>query len=171
MTNYYYGINKRRDVLTWAEKILTIDALNQPYALQLMIETCAAETLLATFKDPTPTSAGASLCQIDEGTFHWLQDEYSTHWLSNGVGECLGVDIDEIEYHELNNNPDYGFLFCLLRYHIEDILDDIPDMQHGRGQLWKEYFNTSAGKGTVEGYIEKCQSCHTDDLIEGAGNG
>jgi hypothetical protein len=166
MTDFFYGINKRRDVLTWAQKILTISDFNEPHALALLIETCAAETRLATFKDPTPYKKGLSLCQIVEADFLRLQDEFKTHWISGEIFLCLGVDLDDILFHELENNPDYGFLFCMLHYYSEDIIRNIPDTFPGRARLWKEYFNESADS-TVETYIENCRICHTDALIEG----
>lgn len=47
-------------------------------------------------------------------------------------------------------------LACLFaRLHYLRVAEAVPDDLRGQAGYWKQYYNTRAGKGTVEGYMDK----------------
>ncbi|MBJ3579628.1 hypothetical protein JGC46_23410, partial [Salmonella enterica subsp. enterica serovar Derby] len=43
--------------------------------------------------------------------------------------------------------------------------ESIPATRVERASYWKKYYNTSAGKGTPQDYINKCQRAGVDALF------
>ncbi|GAL07931.1 phage protein [Photobacterium aphoticum] len=72
----YYGVVDKRHLVDIAKAVCEVLGNGNGYAVPMLVETCAAETLLATFKDPTRYGAGTSCMQVDEGTFDWLKDKF-----------------------------------------------------------------------------------------------
>lgn len=52
----------------------------------------------------------------------------------------------------LTHNPCYAALMARLHYLRQP--GKVPDSIEGQGQYWKKYYNTAAGKGTVEQYLD-----------------
>ena len=64
----------------------------------------------------------------------------------------LGIDLDLIGWEHLRYNPLLCVLFTRLKY--KKVPEEIPMSLEGRAKYWKKYYNTVAGKGTVEHYIK-----------------
>ena len=64
----------------------------------------------------------------------------------------LGVDIALVEWDDLRYNDFLALLFTRLHYWLKG--DPIPKTIEERARYWKLHYNTSAGKGTVEHYLE-----------------
>ncbi|WP_116287117.1 hypothetical protein, partial [Serratia marcescens] len=120
-------------------------------AVLLCVETAAAETLLGDYKDPTPTSAGTGLTQVDLGTFEWLRDKYKNSRYAAVLLNQFGIDLGRTVYQELRTSPLMAMLFCRLLYLT--VPESIPATREARAAYWKKYYNTSAGKGTPQDYI------------------
>lgn len=158
MTTKYYGLISRQQALDTAIAVNNIIAPNSGANGVLMIlESCAAETLLGTHKDTTNYSAGTSIAQIDAGTFKWLREKYGKGAVANRVSEYFDIDINRVQYFELEHNPLLGMIWCRLRY--LPVPAPIPETVEDRADYWKKWFNSTAGKGTPEGYIEKVKEC------------
>lgn len=158
MKTKYYGLISRQQALDTAIAVNDIISPNSGANGVLMIlESCAAETLLGTHKDLTNYSAGTSIAQIDNGTFIWLRDKYGKSSVANRINEHFDIDIRRVQYFELEHNPLLGMIWCRLRYLT--VSEPIPDTLDGRAAYWKKWYNSTEGKGTPEGYIEKVKEC------------
>lgn len=155
MMKFYYGVADPISVVTLAQRVcnaLGHGSSNQ--AKPLLIETCAAETVLGTYKDPTERYAGAGLTQVDESTFDWLKAKYQDRpEVANALYDEFGFTLSKVKYLELELSPLLALVFARLRYRT--VPEAIPGTVEGRAEYWKKHYNSSAGKGTVEHYIEQ----------------
>ncbi|MDU2830810.1 MAG: hypothetical protein E7C03_10240 [Anaerococcus sp.] len=159
-----YGLIDKPDAVRYA--IAVCDVIGHGKngkAVPLLVETCAAETLLGDYKDPTPTSAGTGLSQVDLGTFEWLRDLYKNSRHAPVLLREFGIDLSRTVYQELRTSPLLAMLFCRLRYLV--VPESIPDTREGRASYWKKHYNTAAGKGTPADYLDKCQRAGVDALF------
>ena len=165
MSTKYYGLVSRQQALDTAIAVNDVIAPNSGQNGVLMIlETCAAETLLGTHKDRTNYSAGTSIAQIDNGTFVWLRDKYGKSSVATRINDHFDIDINRVQYVELEHNALLGMIWCRLRY--LPVSAPIPDTLDGRAAYWKKWFNSTEGKGTVEGYIKKVNECSVARLAK-----
>lgn len=159
-----YGLINKQDAVSYATAICDLIGHGKNNAaVPLCVETAAAETLLGDFKDPTPTSAGTGLTQVDFGTFEWLREKYRNSRYAPLLLSKFGIDLSRTVYQELRTSPLMAMLFCRLRYLT--VSESIPDTREGRAEYWKKHYNTVAGKGTPADYIEKCRRADVDALF------
>ncbi|MDC5753609.1 hypothetical protein [Vibrio europaeus] len=162
----YYGVLEKQDIKDMAFAVCSaIGHGRHGRAVELLVETCAAETLLAQAKDTTPYYAGAGVAQVDEGTFDWLKDKYQSHKMARDIKRKLGVDLKLVSYNELDFSPLISLIFARLRYWT--VADLIPATREGRAKYWKTHYNTSKGKGSPEEYLERCKASGVDELFIG----
>lgn len=160
MHTKYYGLVSRQQALDTA---IAVNEVISPSSgnngVLLILETCAAETLLGTHKDRTDYAAGTSLAQVDKGTFDWLKDKYKNASVNDRIKEMFDIDLKDIEYRELEHNPLLGMIFCRLRYLT--VSAPIPSDLKGRALYWKKHYNSyhPNAAGTPEGYITKVAEC------------
>lgn len=154
----YYGLSSKTqlaEIATLVCRVLGQGASKS--AASLMIETCAAETLMGSARDTTLYGAGAGVAQVDRGTFVWLQEKYATSDKAQRLKEELNVDLSRVQYNELDFSPLLSLIFCRLRYLA--VPTHIPDTMEARADYWKRWYNTELGKGTPEEYLDRCLSC------------
>lgn len=163
MKKIYYGLVKKSHLLDTALAVCSVIGKPNDNGLEMVIETCASETLLGTLKDPTEYSAGSSVAQIDCTTFKWLRSEYSKSTTSDKIKAAFDIDISRVQYSELEHSPLCAIIFCRLRYLI--VPHKIPSNITGRAKYWKKWYNSTAGKGTVDGYLKKCAQCDVESLL------
>ena len=167
----YYGLSLARQVKELAVfvcDVISHGANNK--AVDLMVETCAAETLLGAARDGTVYYAGAGVSQVDEGTFIWLRDKYARHRVAISIKSQMNINLAKVSYNELDNSPLLALIFCRLRYLA--VPAAIPDTIEGRAHYWKKWYNSTAGKGTPEEYLSRCEHSLSDivtsDVIDAA---
>lgn len=158
----YYGLKSASDAVQYARKVVEALGGDEP-AVRLLVETAAAETLLGQLKDPTPYAAGTGLTQVDRGTFDWLKQLYADHRLGNLIIQHFNITLSKTQYQELETSPLMAMIFCRLRYYA--VPSKIPETLSGRAAYWKQWYNTSAGKGTVEDYLQKVEKCGVNKLF------
>lgn len=159
-----YGLVNKQDAVAYAAAVCDVIGHGKNNAaVALLVETAAAETLVGDFPDPTPTSAGTGLTQVDQGTFEWLRTKYLGSNLAKNLLANFGVDLSRTIYQELRTSPLLAMIFCRLRYLAVNA--SIPDTREGRAEYWKKYYNTIAGKGTPTDYLEKCKRADVDALV------
>lgn len=155
----YYGLANKRQIVEYATLVCDLFGHGRnKTAVALLVETCAAETLMGECRDRTLYGAGAGVTQIDKGTFDWLKDKYANRF-GQIVHDQLNIKLDLVEYRELDNSPLLALLFARLRYWT--VTKPVPVTIEERAQYWKEFFNTSAGKGSAEEYLERCETAQT----------
>ena len=151
---FYYGLKSKKDAIEIVSCLMSVTDKNQDENIKaLLLETACAETMLGQYKDPTPHSAGSGVTQIDEPTFNWLCDKNRDRRINDHLIENFCINLNTVQYYELNVDPLLSFLFTRLRY--KTITDLVPDTLEGRAAYWKKFYNTSAGAGTASEYITK----------------
>lgn len=157
----FYGLTDRLQILQMATAICDVLGHGSAHcAVDLMVETCAAETHLGTARDKTIYGAGTGVAQVDKGTFEWLQGKYGNHPIADKLAEHFNIHLGRIVYQELEISPLVCLIFCRLRYWT--VSKPIPRTQPERASYWKVFYNSSAGKGTPEEYLERCKACQVD---------
>lgn len=149
----YYGLVKREHGLDIIDAV--VDCLGGGVnARLLMAETSMQETKFGEYGDPTPYGAGTGLCQHDELPYNDIIRRSRSKHL-DAIKERFRIDMREVQWRELENSPILAFIACRLHYKL--VPEAIPESVEGRAGYWKKYYNTSAGKGTVEEYIESAE--------------
>lgn len=151
----FYGLANKQNIPDLAKRVC--DAIGHGstgYAVAMLVETCAAETLLGEARDRTLYGAGAGVAQVDEGTFDWLKEKYSDHPIASRLKSCLNVDLKRVKYNELDLSPILSLVFARLRYWTRK--EAIPRTREERARFWKDFYNTSEGKGSPEEYMQRC---------------
>ncbi|CDL63581.1 hypothetical protein [Klebsiella pneumoniae IS39] len=131
-----YGLVSKQDARLYAEAVCDVIGHGKANAAVLLcVETAAAETLLGDYKDPTPTSAGTGLTQVDLGTFEWLRDKYKNSRYAPVLLNQFGIDLSRTVYEELRTSPLMAMLFCRLRYLT--VSESIPATREARAATGK----------------------------------
>ena len=118
-------------------------------AKEMIIETAVAETGLGQIEDKT-VGAGMGLTQFDDKPFQDIRDRSIK--LRPKILKELHIDISLVEWDDLRYNQFLALLFTRLHYWLKG--DPIPARIEERAKYWKLHYNTKAGKGTVEHYLE-----------------
>jgi hypothetical protein len=117
---------------------------------KLLIETSGAETHKGQAKDNS-IGAGMGITQFDKMPFYDVKDRCRNSD-KNKIKEYFNIDIDLVEWEHIRYNPLLCLIFTRLKY--LKVSESIPTDLKGRARYWKQYYNTEAGKGTIEHYIE-----------------
>ena len=127
-------------------------------AKQMIIETAIAETGLGQIEDKT-VGAGMGITQFDKLPFNDIRDRCVKS--RPKILKDLGVDISLVHWDDLRYNQFLALLFTRLLYWLASRKVDgkyvsipIPATIEERAEYWKQHYNTPAGKGTVEHYLE-----------------
>jgi len=152
----YYGLVKPEHAVDFVTAVVDVLGGGEN-ACSLMLETAMTETHLGALMDPTRKGAGTGLCQNDELPFYdTIRRTRAKH--QEAVLEAFNIEVMDIKWEELENSPLLSFIACRLVYKL--VPESIPDTIEGRAAYWKKYYNTSAGKGTVEKYIENAKKLY-----------
>lgn len=148
-----YGLFPQDDLYQIALEVCETLQGKTAYAITsaiFLVEIAMAETNGGKTWDKT-YFAGMGITQIDkigfEDTIKRTPDDRKQEVLDK-----FGVDLNACSWVELRHNPRLCFLitrlFLLLRKGA------IPNTQIERAQYWKKWYNTSAGKGTIEHFAD-----------------
>ena len=107
-----------------------------------------------TFRDPE-VEAGVGIWQMDKTTFEWLTT--STTGFQNTrekyyplVKKRFGIDITKLQRRDLYR----PFVSALLtRVYLLTIRKKIPTEKEDQAEYWKKYYNTEAGSGTEQKFL------------------
>ena len=106
-------------------------------AFDMIMETVAAETQLATYPDNSP-GVGVGLGQFDPIGFNDTKRRTRTKH-RNKLLDTLGVDVKTLELADLENDPINSIVFIRLKYLLRP--EPIPDNREGRAEYWKKFYN------------------------------
>ena len=120
-------------------------------AVDMLLETAAAETGLGSVPDPTQ-GAGMGLTQFDRLPFDDIKRRSMGQ--RDKILDELKIDISLVEWEHLRYNQFLSLLFTRLLYRLRP--EPIPVSREGRAVYWKQFYNTEAGAGTVEHYMKMC---------------
>jgi len=135
---------------------------------KLLFGTAAQESALQWERQRTPTWDGSvggfSKWQLEKESIQRSLSDLSTRQTrltnatkflfadSKATTNWINLPLETILWMlRLNDNDYFGVLLC--REHYRRVPVYIPDDLVGQAQYWKTYYNTAAGKGTVDEYI------------------
>ena len=103
----------------------------------------------------TGKKGSLGIAQVDEIAFNEIQRRLAAgnrmeKWVEP-IEDATGTDIREVKYEDLTDDT-LNLIFARLYFMVSP--RSIPKTVEGRARLWKEIYNTSAGKGTVSRYID-----------------
>lgn len=147
-----YGLVHPEQAREYAEAVCELLGQGGGNALDMLLDTAAAETQTGRYRDPTPKGAGRGLYQCDYIAFIDVQRRARISDVVKVVEE-FGVDIRKAHHAELDVSPLLATVFCRLFYKL--IPESFPDTVVKRADYWKRHYNTVMGKGTIEGYLDK----------------
>jgi hypothetical protein len=134
------------DALSWMPR-----GYRTPEAIELLVGTAARESRLGKFPD-RPGTGGVGVFQINPNTEAHLWSGYlrKNPKLAEGLSRHTGVSGPNPE--ALSGNFPYAAAMARLAY--TKAFTPIPKDPAGMANYWKEHYNTAAGKGTPEGFLE-----------------
>jgi len=119
-------------------------------AVKLLLETAGVETGKGTVRDNT-REAGMGITQFDWIGFKDVLDR-TRQKDKDKILRYFDINIDWVKWEELRYNPLLAIIFTRLKYKL--IPEAIPNTLKGRAKYWKIHYNTEAGKGDIEHYLE-----------------
>lgn len=147
----FYGLNSVDDLPAMVLRVCkTLGMGNANAAPLLILETCAQETRLGAFRDPTPYGAGRGLAQFDLIAFKDVQERTSPADVE-AIKSEFGIDIKKVRHDHLDYSPILSIIFCRLFYKL--IKSPIPATLQERADYWKRHYNTALGKGKASEYV------------------
>lgn len=123
----------------------------------LILETCAVETDLGYIVKQINGSA-LSMYQIMPNTYKYILNKLERN--NNDLYKKLMYLYDHRKGDNYNNvhNVPFTTAVCILYY--LDVVQDIHNRiktRKERAEVWKQWYNTPSGKGTVETYMKKAE--------------
>lgn len=162
-TPVFYGLESRQHAVDLARLVCSkIGTLTTNYDLLLLLETACAETQLGAFPDKYAFN-GYGLLQADEiGVVDVIARTKVQH--KQTIKREFGIDLNTVIPPDLEKNPLLAFIVARLHYMLRP--EPIPRDMAGRALYWKRFYNTEAGKGTVEHYLKSAHAIlHEGGLI------
>jgi len=123
-------------------------------AINLMMGTSAQEMHLGVYLRQTGGGPGRGIFSMEKNTELDIWKNYlvSRQPLVFKLAEIAGGSY--MSEFSLEGNIPYQIIMARLHYwRVKEPLADADDIE-GHGRYWKKYFNTEAGKGTVEQFVE-----------------
>ena len=151
----YYGLVDVRHVRDYAWSVCDLlGHSTSGFAVELLLETCAQETHLGTYRDAHPFSAGVGLYQFDPPGHKDVVTRASLNDV-RAVEREYGFDLRQVQYTDLAFNPLFSTVFARIFYKLRP--GAIPETREGRAAYWKRHYNTAAGKGTEREYLRNAE--------------
>lgn len=121
-------------------------------AVNLLLETAAAETAKGTIKDRTKF-AGIGLMQFDKVGFDDVKARIRFADAAI-IKDKMDIVVEWVEWEDLRYNPLLSLLFTRLKY--KKVVEEIPNSIEGRALYWKVWYNSyhPNAKGSISHYLE-----------------
>ena len=84
--------------------------------------------------------------------------------MAEAIFQHFGLSLAHVKYDALASSVLWAFIFARLRYKV--VLQPIPKTREERAVYWKEFYNSSLGKGTPEHYLSMASMLDILDLGE-----
>ena len=123
------------------ERVLTEINLNSPQAVDLLLGTCAQESAFGTYLRQTGGGPALGAFQIEPATFQDLRGRYGVRF------PIIGRYFEELEW-------DLRLSIIVSRVKYFSCPGPIPLTPEEQAAYYKKNYNTPAGSGTVEQYME-----------------
>ena len=156
---YYYGVNSLNHVKRLARIVVNGLGGSENVYYQ-MLGTAAVETHCGQYPDDNPKSLGVGLYQHDQIRIDDIQQEGEQRHFDI-VKNLWGYDIPSIKLAELAYDPLLSTICARLGY--KRIPEACPSNILDQAVYWKKYWNTGAGKGTIEHYLDSVEEVIGED--------
>lgn len=130
---------------------------------ELLMEIAMAESYLGTHKSTIRTSgnAGKGPWQIDKIGFKETKNYKAHPGLKKYIATLKknGIDWMNIQWNDVNKLV-YGAIAARMYWLISP--EPIAPTKEGRAKQWKKFYNTSAGSGTPQKYLQRIDMCSSE---------
>lgn len=151
----FYGLTADMNLVNMAHQVCDVLGHGRHRkAVNMLLETTAAETQFGTYPDTTQYS-GHGIAQFDAIGFDDTRRRTRRGDKQKVLTEFC-YDIDGAIVTDLDSDPMLSLIFCRLKYKLRP--EDIPDDFVSRAAYWKRFYNTAQGKGTVEHYLHSAET-------------
>jgi len=157
---YYYGVYSLDHIKSLAKEVVKGLGGNNNVYLQ-MLGTAAAETMCGTYPDDNPEKLGVGLYQHDNIRIVDIQQEGEQRHFDI-VKDLWDYDIKNIKLSDLAYDPLLSTICARLGY--KRVPAACPSNLIDQAIYWKKYWNTEAGKGTVEHYLESYEVVFGEEI-------
>lgn len=152
----YYGLTDLSQLVEMSHRVCEVLGHgSNNAAVDLLLETACAETLMGTLRDRTDYRAGGGVTQIDPIGLRDVQKRTPGR-IMQLVRNEFDINLSAVEHRELEHSPLLSLIVCRLHYRLKP--EQIPADRLGRAAYWKRHYNTSAGKGSPEEYLDRWAS-------------
>lgn len=121
-------------------------------AEDLLVGTCCAESLCGTYRRQIKGPA-RGIFQMEPNTARDIVDNYLKYRKSIKGSVYKYYDGTKSLEDNLETNDEFAVAMC--RVHYRRVPKKLPYDREGLAKYWKDYYNTSEGKGTVQGFLDK----------------
>ncbi len=125
-------------------------------AQQLMLGTFAVESDFGTHLHQLNGGPALGIGQMEPRTFHSLIDNY-LHYRNALFDKIMYICRFDHKPNSIDLVTNTSFAICMTRIKYWKIKEQLPESHdvQGLASYWKRYYNTPAGLGTEEKFIEK----------------
>lgn len=151
----YYGLNNERELRSSIRRACDIvNPSNVSVAIRFLSEISAAESAMGTHRD-NHHEQGKGIFQHDSIGFFDVKNRIMNYniLIAKRIYEDTNIDLEKVTFDELDFSPLLSSLFCRMSIYL--IPHAIPLTRLERAEMWKKYYNSSKGKGTVQHYMQQ----------------
>lgn len=154
MTKFYYGLESIEQAKEISQRVCAVLGHGKHRAASsLLLETACAETQLGQYPD-NYAAEGHGLHQFD--TIAIKDTINRTRPIDfMRVENAFSFSLDDVTAESLQSDPLQSFVLCRLKYKLRP--EEIPADMVSRAVYWKRFYNTEAGAGTVDHYLESAE--------------
>ncbi len=144
-TNIRNGLEKHVD-----EEVRLVPGANPDATKKMLMGTASVESNYG-----INPKANGNVFQLDPAALNEIQSNRhpKLNELKSHILKQTGIDINNTPQSKLTSDPRYSALSARLYYAINPA--PIPDTRAGRAAMWKSNYNTGAGKGTINAYLQR----------------
>ena len=129
----------------------TLDEINlySEDAVNLLMGTCAQESLLGTYIKQLKSGPALGIFQMEPNTYWDICINYLEYKpeLYNAIKKACGqMDVNHLIWN-------IKLAICMARVHYLRVPEALPTDLSGYAKYWKRYYNTYLGAGTEEEFI------------------
>lgn len=148
----FYGLSSEQELSTHVHRACEIiNPKNVSLASMFLLEIAAAETGLGSVRDKH-FEQGKGVFQFDNVGF--VDTKIRSQRFVKPLISEFNIDINRVTFSDLEYSPLVGAIWCRLKVYL---MPAIPVTRIERAAMWKKYYNSELGAGTVEHYISMAE--------------
>lgn len=150
-----YGIDTNAELkamIKYVSMVLSLGA-DQGNLADFLTNIAKAESAFGTILYNPDRGFGLGVFQFDKAGWNRCKNYLAKHQnISTKIYALLG-NYNRFEYEDLKENIKLATIMA--RVYLLTIPEPIPATLEGQARQWKQYYNTYAGKGTIDGFMQK----------------